>query len=777
MIPHGPTIRAGFRRRPSRRRERASASPAGLSGVHFRFRPRLDFVEDRTLLSTFLVHLAGTLLNPVPIILGAPVSGPGAVTLADLNNNGILDLIVANSGGNNVLVYPGLGNGEFGPALNGGRGFFTGTNPVGITVADLNGDGRLDLVIADKGSNDVSILFNKPMGDSFTFVPGPRLEAGSGPIATAIANVNPDGVPDLLVADSGSNQVLLLQGIGGGFFNDQNPTVFPVGTTPTELLVGQFTGGSGLDLVTVNSGSNNVTLISGLGSAETQTQTISSGGVDPTAAFAVPLSGNGLDSLVVANSGDGNIALLQADETGLSIGSVLTSPGLTNPSALALASFSNGEVEFYAAPAGGGFAEMLGFNLSNGQNGVVTVDSGSNAVTSIPRFGEPNSGTSTIDSGGSQPGPAVSIGSISAFENSVDGNSGDGTPAFFEGGPGGLSVTPAESDPNLPTPTALALSALIGGRIRFYAAKAGNDGADLVSLNLAADTSFQIALPGPSNPIAQLVPSEGLSLPLVAVGLTMTIEVSGNELSLVLDGAVYGGTGAFLAGSGITVGQNVSSAGQSGGSGAPLAAGELTTGGAAAAHAPALPWERFVLGLDQLFDRFMRANPNGLSGALRGSDRPESSATQGSPAPGNPPASASGPAPPGQRGDHDGARGSNAAETSQAVDSIIQSFWKEACSSAQSLPAGRERALDPRIGGGPDVRVVTSWDTVLQAHDSPSESNVDRRVAMTRTLRGPAKDAPSLAAPFAFVVLANEWARWRLTSHLRRSHMRKETMT
>ena len=53
-------------------------------------------------------------------------------------------------------------------------------------------------------------------------------------------------MPDLLVADSGSNQVLLLQGIGNGFFNDQTPTVFPVGTNPTALLVGQFTGGSGL---------------------------------------------------------------------------------------------------------------------------------------------------------------------------------------------------------------------------------------------------------------------------------------------------------------------------------------------------------------------------------------------------------------------------------------------------------------------------------------------------------------------------------------------------
>ena len=44
---------------------------------------------------------------------------PGAVQLADLNGDGIPDLIVANSGSNNVLIYPGLGNGQFGPAING----------------------------------------------------------------------------------------------------------------------------------------------------------------------------------------------------------------------------------------------------------------------------------------------------------------------------------------------------------------------------------------------------------------------------------------------------------------------------------------------------------------------------------------------------------------------------------------------------------------------------------------------------------------------------------
>ena len=305
----------------------------------------------------------------VTTVLGNAASGlisPTAVALADLNNNGILDLIVANGGSNNVLVFPGLGNGAFGPALNGGHGFFTGTNPAGITVADVNGDGRPDLIIANKGSNDVSILLNVKMGNSFTFEEGPRLQAGVGPVSTVIADVLSTGVPDLVIANSGSNNVWLLQGLGNGFFNDQSPTILPVGTNPSAVFAGQFTTGSGQDLVTVNTGSNSLTLITGLGSASPHMQTMSSGGLDPTTAFAVKLTGNGLEGLVVANNGDGTFSLFEPGENGLALSSVLTSSGLPNPSGLALASFNGANLEFYATTEGEESASLLGFQLEAG---------------------------------------------------------------------------------------------------------------------------------------------------------------------------------------------------------------------------------------------------------------------------------------------------------------------------------------------------------------------------------------------------------------------------
>ena len=91
MIPHGPTSPAGFRRRPPRRRERVVSCAAVFSGVHFRFQPRLELMEDRTLLSTFLVVTAGD-------------SGPGSLRQAIIDSD-------AATGGTNTIDFdiPGTG--------------------------------------------------------------------------------------------------------------------------------------------------------------------------------------------------------------------------------------------------------------------------------------------------------------------------------------------------------------------------------------------------------------------------------------------------------------------------------------------------------------------------------------------------------------------------------------------------------------------------------------------------------------------------------------------
>jgi hypothetical protein len=269
------------------------------------------------------------------------ILSPNAVKLADLNGDGLPDLIVANGGGNDVLVYPGLPGGGFGPAQT----FSTGTNPVGITVADLNGDGIPDLVVANEGSNDITILYGQGRGASWTLTPGPRLAAGEGPVATVVNDADHDDVPDIFVANSGSNNVYQLRAVGGGFFDDDHPIVFPTGIDPEALFVGNFDGR--LDLVTLNAGSNDLTLFSGLGPG----RSISSGGLDPAAAVMGDFMGNGFDDLIVANA-DGRFTLLAGGSDGLQALTTLRRPDLGSPSDIALGSVGTGGVSIYVATEG-----------------------------------------------------------------------------------------------------------------------------------------------------------------------------------------------------------------------------------------------------------------------------------------------------------------------------------------------------------------------------------------------------------------------------------------
>jgi hypothetical protein len=304
-------------------------------------------------------------------VLGDHSSGllsPGAVKLADLNGDGIPDLIVTNSGSNNVLIYPGLGNGQFGPATNGGHGYFVGTNPVGITVANLTGqtwaDGRprLDVVVADKGSNQVSILLNSSQpGDAISFNAGPRLNSGgTGPVSTVVGHFTGGPNQDILVSNSGSNNVALLPGVGQGFFNDTNPQRFPVGNNPGPLFVGNFDGKP--DLLTVNAGSSDLTLISDFMNADHVTSTLSSGGTDPDTAFSFSAS-SGFDDLVVGNGGDGVLALFEGGDQGLTLTSSQTNPDLPSPSAIVYAGLAGGDVQFYAASAGREAAALVALSL------------------------------------------------------------------------------------------------------------------------------------------------------------------------------------------------------------------------------------------------------------------------------------------------------------------------------------------------------------------------------------------------------------------------------
>jgi hypothetical protein len=171
---------------------------------------------------------------------------PNFVAVGDFDNDGRQDLVLANADTRDVSVALGRGDGSFGPEVR----FGVGVYPVSVAVADVNNDGRPDLAVAneyDSLSNGVSVLLGR--GDG-TFAPQVSYEAGARPRAIVVADLDGDGRSDLVVANLFSDTVSVLRGRGDGTFDPQ--TMFAAGSYPLALGVGDFNADGKEDLAVVN---------------------------------------------------------------------------------------------------------------------------------------------------------------------------------------------------------------------------------------------------------------------------------------------------------------------------------------------------------------------------------------------------------------------------------------------------------------------------------------------------------------------------------------------
>jgi uncharacterized protein (TIGR03437 family) len=149
------------------------------------------------------------------------------VIAADVNRDGRPDLISTHQFANVVSVALGRGDGTFLPALQ----FPCGAAPYGVVAADFNGDGKLDLAVANNSGlvpslpgTTVTVLLGK--GDGTFGVPLPAPVLGQRPYTLAAGDFNQDGKADLVVVNSSTPDVSILISKGDGAF--QAPVALPV---------------------------------------------------------------------------------------------------------------------------------------------------------------------------------------------------------------------------------------------------------------------------------------------------------------------------------------------------------------------------------------------------------------------------------------------------------------------------------------------------------------------------------------------------------------------
>ncbi len=257
-----------------------------------------------------------------------------AVAIADLNSDGHPDVAAANRGSSPeedgyVSVFLGNGDGTLSAQLR----FNTGNNPSSIAIADLDADGRLDVATCNSGddpdfdSNTITVLLGN--GDG-TFRETPELNVGQDPAAIAIADLDGNGVLDMVTADQASHTVSVVLGNGGGTFGIPE---FGVGTGPRSLAAADVDGDGFMDLAAGNI-NNTVSVLLGNGDGTLGARADFATGGYPRSVAISDINADGRSDLVVANWVDytsylGTLSVLLGNGDGTFQASVEYPAGIT----------------------------------------------------------------------------------------------------------------------------------------------------------------------------------------------------------------------------------------------------------------------------------------------------------------------------------------------------------------------------------------------------------------------------------------------------------------
>ena len=235
------------------------SEPYGIASGHFTSDGHLDLAVanyNSSSISILLGNGNGT------FAIGTTLTDPNlsnaiAVATGDLNGDGKTDLVVSSFGNGKILVFMGNGDGTFAaPTAYFAVGTSTSSEPRGLAIADLNNDGKMDVVVADTNNNSISVLLGTGGGalaSAVTYSTG----ASSSPQAVAVADFNGDTKLDVATANYNNSTVSILQGTGSGTFGAHTDYAAN-GTNPNWIVAADLNGDSKLDLATANYGNGTV---------------------------------------------------------------------------------------------------------------------------------------------------------------------------------------------------------------------------------------------------------------------------------------------------------------------------------------------------------------------------------------------------------------------------------------------------------------------------------------------------------------------------------------
>ena len=241
------------------------------------------------------------------VLSNGDFAAPNTIALGDVNNDNNIDILVVNNRISTVSIFLGQGDGNFlfqTPISTGSN-----TTLWGLALGDLNDDGNLDLVVTDSRRYNLLVFFGA--GDG-TFDQISTLFTGdlSRPYSVLITDLDGNNLLDLLVSNIGTSNIGVFLGDGTGNFNEQS--TYATDAIPYRLITADFNGDGIIDAATSNFDGDSVSILLGNGSGtfSPQTSIYTGNGSAPFGIVSGDFDGDTILDLVVTNSESNNIALL-----------------------------------------------------------------------------------------------------------------------------------------------------------------------------------------------------------------------------------------------------------------------------------------------------------------------------------------------------------------------------------------------------------------------------------------------------------------------------------